>query len=64
MVNVLFALIALTCAVWSLAIIGFYSAEYSNVINWIIFTHFSAIFIAFIFFIFSYHFPKRFWKMI
>lgn len=57
--DVIFGLIALASALWSIAIIGFYSEFYKFSVNWILITHFSAILIAFLFFVFSLYFPKK-----
>ncbi|MFA6339099.1 MAG: ATP-binding protein [Candidatus Paceibacterota bacterium] len=56
--DILFGLIAFATALWSLAIIGFYSNQ-NFIDNWIALTHVSAICIAFSFFIFSYYFPRE-----
>jgi signal transduction histidine kinase len=59
MTDILFGLIALLTSLWSLAIIGFYSPSYQLITNWIIWTHLFAILVAYFFFIFSYHFPRK-----
>ncbi|MDP2705465.1 MAG: ATP-binding protein [bacterium] len=60
--NLLFALIALTTAIWSVAIIGFFSPEYRSFFEWIRLTHISALLIAFVFFHFSLVFPQKVYR--
>jgi signal transduction histidine kinase len=69
--NVLFGLIALGVAVWSLAMLGFYFLKdyFFEERIWILLTHSSAAFIACMFFYFTLHFPlnlpvKRFFKFL
>lgn len=57
--NVIFGLIAIVSSLWSIAIIGFYSKSEIFHTDWILITHFSAILIAFLFFIFSLYFPQK-----
>jgi len=57
--NILFGLIAFTTAVWSMAIVGFYSPQFSGTLNWILWTHTAAILIPFFFLAFSVNFPQK-----
>ncbi len=57
--NVLFGLIAFTSAIWSMAIVGFYSQQFSGLFNWILVTHTAAILIPLFFLGFSVNFPQK-----
>lgn len=57
--NLLFGLISLAVAVWSFAIIGFYTESLKTEFNWIALTHSSALFSAMIFLFFSSLFPRQ-----
>ena len=57
--NILFGLIALTAAIWSIAIVGFYSEQFGGAINWVLFTHTAAILISSFFLAFSVNFPQK-----
>ncbi len=55
--NVFFGLMSLTVAIWSFAIIGFYSDSLRYLFNWIALSHFSAMFSAVLLCFFSVYFP-------
>ena len=57
--HVLFGLIAFTLAIWSTAIVGFYSQQFSDTCNWILLTHTAAILIPLFFLGFSVNFPQK-----
>jgi len=57
--NLIFTLINFFVAIWSLAIVGFFSNDLPIYLHWIEWTHFSALMIAVLFAFFSFFFPKR-----
>lgn len=54
-----FGLIATSCVIWCLTIIGFYTTSSDFKINWVQFTHSSALFISLLFLIFAFYFPQK-----
>lgn len=57
--DTLFGLIALACAVWGIAIIGFYSSVTMGGGRWLLVSHSSALLIPLMFLIFSWRFPQK-----
>lgn len=56
--NIFFGVIAFSSALWSFSIIAFYNPDIYSSVNWLDYTHLSALCVAFVFFIFSFLFPK------
>ncbi len=58
-INVLFGLMSLSVALWSVGILGFYQIAFPTLPSgWIIVTHTSALFISLIFLYFTLYFPE------
>jgi len=57
--NVIFALMSLSVALWSFAIIGFYTEGLSDSFNWVALSHSSALFSALVLLYFSITFPSK-----
>jgi signal transduction histidine kinase len=60
--NLLFGSMSMAVAVWSFAIIGFYTDSLKFQFNWIALTHTTALFSALILLCFSISFPNRIYK--
>ncbi len=61
--NILFSILTLSVSIWCIAIAGFFAKEiFTFNINWIAWTHFSALTISLVFLIFASIFPNKILK--